>query len=289
MSVPNGFDDLVALAAKERPEKPKTLKEIWDKFLFVVFMGGKRSEPEIQFIINMLRAKKLIEFNYVLATDGDDWREAVEALLNERLKKMQDEELKIVLAEFQKELFRISASIKGGARFLKSMTTDGLAAKLSAKEKTWEFIEELANNQDVSNIKYTKVIVWLHSIGFGYDFCPPSWQTKKFINTETGNPYYNFYEDDKYFMKKAEEFTEEVRKKVKGATARDISVAIYYYMTLKNSLPPRSPVKKKCTPAVIVKFLKKKKLKLKDLSAALADFEDREKVLGAFFEFLNKM
>lgn len=287
MSIPKGFDDLVALVAKERPEKPKTLKEIWDKFLFVIFMGGKRSDPEIQFIINMLKAKKLIEFDYVLTTDGDDWCEAVETLLNERLKRMQDEELKIMIREFQKELFRISASIKGSARFLKPLTTDELAAKLGTKEKTWEFIEELANNQDVSNIKYTKIILWLHSIGFGYDFCPPSWQTKKFINTEIGEPYYNFYEDDKYFMKKAEEFTEEVRKKVKAATARDVSVAIYYYMTLKNSLLPRSSIKKKCTPAVIVKFLKKKKLKFKDLSAALADFEDREKVLGAFFEFLE--
>ncbi len=287
MPIPKGFDDLVKLAVKDRPEKPKTIEEVWDKFLFVVFMGGKRSEPEIQFITTMLKAKKLVQFDYVLKTDGDDWREAVEAVLNDRLKRMQDEDLKVALKEFQKEIFRISASIKGGARFLKNMTPDGLAEALSNKEKTWEFIENLANNQDVSNIKYTKIIIWLHSIGYGYDFCPPSWQTKKFINTEVG-PYYNFYEDDKYFMKKAEEFSEDVKKKVKGATARDVSAAIYYYMVLKNSLPTRSPIKKRCTAAVIVRFLKKKKLSLKDISAALVDFDGRERIMKTFFEFLNK-
>lgn len=282
-----GFDDLVKLAMKGRPSQPKTKEELWDKFLSVIFMGGKRSEPEINFIINLLRGRNLVQLGHVLAIKGEDWRDSIEELIRERTPRIQDAEIKAMLKEFQKDIFRISYSIKGSARFFKDMTPENIASRLSTKEKTWEFIEDLANNEDVSNIKYTKIIIWLHSIGYGYDFCPPSWHMKKFINTEIG-PYYQFYEDDKYFMKKGEEFAEEVKKRLKGATARDISAAIYCYMSLKNMMPQRSHVKKKCTPATVVRFLKKKRLTLKDLSLELGDFDGREKLLEALYEFLDK-
>ena len=287
MVVPKGFEDLVAAAAKERPSTPKTFEEIWEKFLYAAFMGGKRSEADIQSIINMLKGKKLLDFDYVLKTDGEDWREAVENLLKERIPRIRDEDSMTIFKELQKELFRVTASIKGTARFLKAMTPEKLAESLNTKEKTWTFIENLANNEDVPNIKYTKIIVWLHSIGFAFDFCPPSWQTKKFLNSEIG-PYYQFYEDDAYFMNWANRFSDEVTKRVKGTKARDVSVAIYYYMVPKNILPPRSPIKKKCTPQMILQFLKKKKLTLRDLSAAFGDFEKKEEVLEAFYRFVTQ-
>ncbi|MBI4018578.1 MAG: hypothetical protein HY368_03135 [Candidatus Aenigmarchaeota archaeon] len=287
MPAPKGFEELVALAAKDRPAQAKTLEEMWEKFLFVVFMGGKRSEPEIHFIIGMLASRGLVGLQDVLKKSGEDWREEAGALVTERLQRIKDPEIAAMLKEFRKDLFRTSSSIKGAARFFEKLSPEKFSAELGTKERTWEFIESLAKNEDVANIKYTKIIIWLHSIGLGYDFCPPSWHTKKFINSEVG-PYYQFYEDDMYFMRKAGEFAEEVKKKVKGAATRDVAMAIYYYMSLKNSLPPRSAIKKKCTPAAIVKFLRKRKLSLAGLSAALGDFEGREGIMEQFNEFMEK-
>jgi hypothetical protein len=287
MAIPKGFLDLVKLTMKERPTIPKTMEGFWDKFLFVIFMGGKRSEPEIRFIINMLNTKKLVDLEYVAKTDGDDWRDAVNDVINERLQRIQDDDIKVVLKEFQKEIFRISASIKGSARFLKKLTVEELVKDVGTKDTTRTFIENMANNQDVSNIKYTKIIIWLHSVGLGYDFCPPGWQVKKFINNDVG-PYYQFYEDDKYFMTKAEEFSEEIKKKIKDATARDVSMAIFYYITLKGMLPLRSAAKKNCTPDSIVKFVKKMKLSLNDISNMLSEFEGREKLIDDLYKFLMK-
>lgn len=285
--LPKGFDNLVKMAIKERPKHPKTSEEIWKKMLPVIFMGGKRSEPDIIFVINMLNNRKLLALDNILKINAEDWRDAVIETINERTSRMQDEDLKIMLKEMQKEIFRLSASIKGSARFVEKLGPKKLADMLDTKEKTWKFIEDMANNQDVSNIKYTKIIIWIHSMGYGFDFCPPSWQTKSFLNNEIG-PYYQFYEDDKYFMEKASELTEEVKKQVKAATARDVSAAIYYYMMLKSVLPPRSPLKKKCTPEAVVKFMIKKKLTLTDLSNASIDAEEKEKMLNDFFHFLNK-
>lgn len=286
MTIPTGFDELVKLAMKAKQPKPKNTEEIWNKFLRIVFMGGKRSDPEITFIINMLRS--LLGMESVKKTDGEDWREAVEKTLNERIKRIQDEDILIMLREFQKELFRISASIKGGARFFvkNEITPQRLENLLDSKEKTWEFVEDLAKDEDVSNIKYTKIIIWLHSLGHGDDLCPPSYQTKNFINEIYG--YYQFYEDDKYFMKKAEEFAEDVKKRVKKATTRNVAVAIFYYVTLKNMLPPRTPEKKRFSPAIVVKFLKTKKLSLATLSEQLADFDEREKLMENLYEFVHK-
>ena len=288
MTIPKGFEDLVKLCMKEQPAKPKTVEEMWDKFLRIVFMGGKRSDPEITFIINMLKTQKLLDMDYVRKTDGEDWREAVDKILDERMKRIQDEDILIMLRDFKKELFRVSASIKGSARFFgkSEMSPQNIGKMLDGKEKTWEFIENLAVDEDVSNIKYTKIIIWLHSIGYGDDFCPPSYQTKNFINEVYG--YYKFYEDDKYFMKKAEEFAENLKKKVKNATTRDVAMAIFFYVTLKNMLPPRTPEKKRFSSAIVIKFFKAKKLTIKSLSERLGDSESRESLMESFYEFVHK-
>ena len=195
----------------------------------------------------------------------------------------------VMLMKLKNEIFRISASIKGGSRFFRKneITPEKLDKVLKTKEEAWEFIENLANDEDVSNIKYTKIIIWLHSIGYAYDFCPPGWQTKKFVNDEIG-PYYPYYEDDKYFMKKAEEFADGIKKEVKGATTRDVSMAIFYYITLKNMLPPRSPEKKAFDASMLIKFLKQKKLTLPKISGLLADFDGREQLAKSLGEFVHK-
>ena len=138
----------------------------------------------------------------------------------------------------------------------------------------------------MSNIKYTKIIIWLHSIGYAYDFCPPSWQTKKFINEDIG-PYYQFYEDDKYFMRKAEEFSEEVRKVVKKSTARDVAMAMFYCIALKSMLPARSAEKKNFNPEKVVKFLKKRKITPKQLSQKLGNFDERDELVEELAKFVR--
>ena len=158
---------------------------------------------------------------------------------------------------------------------------------LDTKEKTWEFIDGLAKNEDVSNIKYTKVIIWLHSMGYAFDFCPPTWQVKKFINEDIG-PYYQFHEDDKYFMKKGEEFAEEIKKKTKKATTRDVATAIFFYIAFKSMMPPRSQAKKDFTPATLIRFMKSKKMTLSKLSEKLADSEEKEALTDALYKFLSK-
>lgn len=285
-SGPKGFDDLVKLAMKERPAKPKTTEEIWNRFLFIVFMGGKRSEPEINFVIGMLKPKKLLDLDFVQKTDGDDWRDAVNAAINERVPRIKDEDILAMLKDMQKEIFRISASIKGGARFFKknAITPEKLGNDINTKEKTWEFIEGLVKDEDVSNVRYTKIIIWLHSLGYAPDFVPPSWQTKKFVNDYMG--YYQFYEDDAYFMKKAQEFAADVG--VKGATPRDVSAAIFYFIALKSMLPQRSFEKKNFTPAALIKFMKAKKYSLAAISEKLGSFDGREELAEEIYRFLGK-
>ena len=288
MTIPAGFKDLISLSMKEKPAKPKTAEEIWDKFLKIVFMGGKRSDPEINFIINMLKPQKILDMDFVKKTDGEDWREAVNAVINERLGRIKDDDILAMLKDFQKELFRISASIKGGARFFfrNEINPAKLGEILNGKEKTRNFIEDLVNDEDVSNIKYTKVIIWLHSMGYAEDFCPPSYQTKNFVNEIYG--YYQFYEDDKYFMQKAEEFAEEVRKTLKKASGRDVATAIFIYVTFKNMLPPRSPEKKKFSARLIMKYFKAKKLTLKAIYEKLSDSDLRMNLYDSFYEFVHE-
>jgi hypothetical protein len=224
--------------------------------------------------------------DFLLKKDGEDWRDEVGTLLDERIARIKDEDTLIMLGEFRKEIFRICASLKGAARFFQKdqISPDKLDQLLDTKERTQEFVKDLAENEDVTNVKYTKIILWLHSMGFAYEMAPPSYQTKSFVNEVYG--YYQFYEDDKYFMKKMEEFAEEVRKEEKKATVRDVSSAVFHYMTLKSTLPQRSREKKNFTPEVLVKFIKAKKLTLGKMSEMLGDFEGREKLIQELYDYL---
>ncbi len=53
-------------------------------------------------------------------------------------------------------------------------------------------------------------------------------------------------------------------------------------------LPPRSPEKKKFTPAMLIKFLKRKKLSLKDVSNKLSDSDDFEKLAKDITMFVHR-
>ena len=286
MKLPSGFEELVALTMKERPDKPKTREDIWEKFLYVVFMGGKRSEPDINFILKMLKNQLALE--YVSKTDGEDWRDEVKKVVDERAARIQDEEAKDMLAEFLKELFRNSASVKGGARFFVRNTVDPkfLENTLNTKDRTLTFIEDLVNDQDVSGVRYTKIILWLQSMGLAADFVAPSWQTKNFVNEVFG--YYQFYDDEKYFMKKADEISTAVSKKIKKATPRDVAAAIYYYTSIRNMLPLRSPEKKKFSPKVLMKYMKAKSITLKDINEKFTTYDGREEFMEAFYKFMRK-
>lgn len=287
MNIPEGFCDLVKLAIKSRPKKPSNSDEIWDRFVRIVFIGGKRSDADVSIIINILKKNGLLSYEYVLKTTGEDWREAASKAVDERLSRVQDDDMKTMLKDFQKEMFRICASIKGGGRFFKQneISPEKLEEMLSTKEKTWDFIEGLAKNEDVPNIKYTKVIFWLHSMGFGQDFCPPSWHVKKFVNEVFG--YYQFYEDDSYFMQKAAEFGDEIRKKIKDATNMSVSSAMFYHMSFKSMLPQRSMEKKKFKAPMILKFLKTKKLALDDVSKKMSMQGERDELAQAFYDFVH--
>ncbi len=284
--IPEGFIGLVKLAMKEKPKRPRSTEEIWNKFLKVAFMGGKRSEPGINFLINIFKTN--LAMDYVAKKGGEDWREEVEKVLDERMGRIKDEDMLIMLREFRKDIFRIAASIKGSARFFEKekISPDTLNELLKTKESTKEFIENLAGDEDVSNVKYTKIIIWLHSMGYAGDFCPPSYQTKAFVNEIYG--YYQFYEDDKYFMSKAGEFAGEIKKKIKTASVRNVATAIFYYITLKSMLPPRTREKSRFTCATLLKFLKAKKMTLKTLSESLSDFEKREKLMENLYGFVAK-
>jgi hypothetical protein len=89
-------------------------------------------------------------------------------------------------------------------------------------------------------------------------------------------------------MKKADDFADEIKKKIKGATARDVSTAIFYYIGTKSMMPTRSAVKKNFKPAALLKFMKAKKLTLKDISEKLSNSEDREALAESLFAYLTK-
>jgi hypothetical protein len=180
----------------------------------------------------------------------------------------------------------MSASLKGGARFFRDKKVIEKINELTkTKESTKQLIEEIVNSEDVSGVRYTKVIMWLHSIGRGQDFAPPSRYTKDFVNKDIG-PYYQFYDDEPYFMNKLSEFTAEI--KIKNATVMDISRAVFYYRSMKSMLPQRSKQSKAFTPLMLLKFMKSSKLTFAVITEMLNNSDKKYKLMEKLNDFMDK-
>ncbi|MFC2142792.1 hypothetical protein ACFLQN_00135 [Candidatus Aenigmatarchaeota archaeon] len=274
MEYPDGFKELVNLV-KKTPVPVVKGKAIWDKFCMVVLIGKGCSEAELIFLTNML--KKYIDYDYVSNTDSEDWEEEVKKFLSERLSRITDEDTQAIISDLLKKIFFVMASLRGGARFFKKKNLFKDIDKLTkTKEKTWELIEEIAEDKDVTGIKYAKAILWLHYTGRAKDFAPPTRHLKGFLNNDVG-PYHEYYDDDMFFMDKAEEMDKDF-----SACLMDVYRAIYFYRTLKSALPRRSGL----VPKKLIKFLKKKKTSIKILSNILSDMEKRERFVKDLYEFL---
>lgn len=284
MDMPKSFIDIVKLAMKE-PAPVVKGAEIWDKFVQAALMGGGRSEADIKLLVSLLSKEKLLDLGKVNKLSGSDWSAKATKLLEKAAKKLKYEEDQVAVRNFIKEIYRTTASIKGSARFFVRRNIIKNIDKLTADdEAAQELVHEIAEDEDVTNIRYTKVILWLHSIGRGRSLAPPTYQVKSFINTEIG-PYYPYYEDDKYFMKKAAELSEAVKAKVKGSTAFDVSQAIFYYGSVK-SMVPRG-FGRAFTPARFLEFLNKKKLTLRKLAEIFGDLDKRAKLMQDVDKFVR--
>ena len=266
MQLPDGFEQLLALV-KKSPVKKLQGTAVWDQFVRAIMIGKDRYDAEISFLMGMLKPK--LEYDYVLRTSGEDWREDVNKFLNERIQRIQDEDMVLLISEFQKGLFYFSASIKGGARFFKAKgLPESMDELTKTKESTWELIKELVDSKDVSGVRYAKAILWLHYTGHGQDFAPPTLQLKGFINNDVG-PYYQFYEDDDYFMKKAQELGKAIK-----ATLMDIYRTIFLYRTFKH-MAGRG---RKMTPKKVMDIIKRRKLTVTRVFEMLSDIEERAKL-----------
>ncbi len=280
VNFPPGFEELVKMVVKEQPiSAAKTDSELWEKWLRIIFMGGRRSDAEVSYLIAQM--KEVTTLDHVNNKKGEELQIEMNRVIQKALDKEKDEYLQEMLKELQNDTFRIMASIKGSARYFakNKVSIKWLNERTADKDKTWELIEELVEDEDVSNIKWTKVILWIHSVGKGQDFIPPTRQVKDFVNKDIG-PYYRYYEDDKYFMKKSQEIAEEIKKSVKNSTARDVSKAIFYYRSMKGMFGGNP---KFFTPKFLLLFLKKYKLTLNKLAGMMADLKKKEKL----FKMLN--
>jgi len=264
MGYPEGFKELVSLVRKDKVPLAKG-KEIWNKFCRTAFIG-RMSDAEISFLVNMLRHQ--LDYDHVIKTSGEDWRDEVKGFLKERQQRIKDENIRAAIDAILKDLFYLTASLKGGARFFeKKKLFDEIDNLTKTRQMTDDFIEEIVEDKDVSGIKHAKAIVWLHSTGRAKDFAPPTRQLKSFLNNDVG-PYYRYYEDNEYFMKKAEEMAKDFSK----ASLMDIYRAIFLYRTLKSFFPRGI----KFTPKKLIQFMKKKKISVKRLFEMLADIDERE-------------
>ncbi|MBI5332576.1 MAG: hypothetical protein HZB65_03315 [Candidatus Aenigmarchaeota archaeon] len=282
-NIPEGFDSLLKLAMKEKPEPVKGAA-IWDKFVAAALVGGGKSEADIQLLVKILGKANLLRLENVSKMNGPEWSDAVEKILRNELDRLRFGEDKTMINNFLKELFRITASIKGSARFFERKSViKNIDEYTNDRKKTEEFIQEICDDEDVSNVKHTKAVLWLHSINRAEDQIPATRHVKSFVNIVYG--YYSFYDDNKYFIEKANEILQAMQKKAK-ANGKHFTRAIFLYISVK-SMVPRG-FGKEFTVKKFLEFMKKEKLTTEALAKELAVLDKRWKLIAEVDKFVRK-
>ena len=265
MAYPEGFGDLVSMAAKLK-QKPASGKEIWDRFCDTALMGKDRYEPEIRLLRAMLSG--FLEYDFVKKSTEFGWHDKVEEFLKQRMEKIRDEQSREAISGAIRDLPYIASSLKAGSNFFESkkMLAD-IASLTKTPEQTEALIKEIT---ELPGFGFSKAIMWLHSIGRAADFAPPTRYMKTFLNSDVG-PYYQYYDDDDYFMKKFAEIAKDFPK----TSPASVYKAVYFYRAFKSSMPRGS----KFTPKKLIAFLKRKKMGLEKLQEALSGHDTREAIL----------
>lgn len=270
MDYPDGFSDLVKLAGKNPVNKSKG-KEIWDRFCEAALIGKERGEPQIAFVKSFLKSQ--LDYDFVSKSNEFSWHDNVQEFLKDRLEKVRDEESRQIISGLLRDLTYLASTIKQGQKFIESRKIIKDTNAIEGKEQ--DIIKAIVEDREITGMGFVKVILWLQSAGFAKFFAPPTKHLKAFINNDVG-PYYQYYEDDAYFMKKAQEIAKDFPK----ASLADIYRAIFFFRIFKTALPRGS----KFTPKKLVSFLKKKKLSIAKLQEMLKDRDEMDKLMESLME-----
>jgi hypothetical protein len=265
MEYPDGFAELVKMASKS-PLKQAKSKEIWEKFCDSALIGKDRGAPQIEFLKNFL--KEQLDYDFVKKSNEFSWHEHAQEFLKERIEKIRDEESRQIISGVLRDLTYIVSTIKQGADFFEKRNLLKDPKAIDGKEQ--EIINAIVKEREITGMGFVKTILWLQNCGFAKDMAPPTKHLKAFLNNDVG-PYYQYYEDDDYFMKRAQEMAKDFRK----ASLSDIYRAVFFFRIFKSAMPRGS----KFTPKKLLSFLKKKKISLDKLQEMLKDRDKMDQLM----------
>lgn len=265
MEYPDGFLDLVKLVSKS-PVKQSKGNEIWERFCEAALIGKERGEPQIAFVKQLLKTQ--LDYDFVSKSNEFSWHDNVQEFLKDRSEKIRDEESKKIISGLLRDLTYLASTIKQGQKFIESRNMLKDSSAIEGKEQ--DIINAIVEDREITGMGFVKVILWMQSAGFAKGFAPPTKHLKSFINNDVG-PYYQYYEDDAYFMKKAQEIAKDFKK----TSLADIYRAIFFFRIFKSAMPRGS----KFTPKKLVNFLKKKKLTIARLQEMLKDRDEMDNLM----------
>ena len=291
---------------KDRKIVP-SIQEIWKQMVWVLFLGGRRSEAAVNYIFDLLVANNLIDYDDMVkfrSDDWDDWDEKVRAVLEKELSSVRDEDredvLKNLLSEVRGRNDRENPLfyIRSAMRYFREEKIDWqvIEKRTRTEEGTVEFMREMyfygqgvENYKKITGFGASKAALWLYSLGKALGEVPPTSHVKNFINFDVRQREYNEAErEDDVIIAEMKDFVEkQVRPKIPGVTVKDVQTTVWLWKSCQGllSLAGRG-LKSKLTAEKMAAFVKKRRLnyvtsRLADLDKQFALTEELMKVVSA--------
>lgn len=296
ISLPKGFDELVNLILKDDPilkgSVPKKTGEIWDDFVYCVFIDENRSDADVRYLYDLLDAWQLLDMAVVLKLRGK-WKEKAEKVCSSEMCKVSGRKHG-VLSGFliSQNLWDTTQCLVDLADYFvkKNICRDVLLKRTVAVPGLNDLIAEIAypnSPEHIRNIGLTKTILWLHALGLASEHCPPSRQSRAFLyeDVEGLSGPIPYVEWDNYWpwLKKVENVAKHL-----SVTVRDISKAAWYYKSSQSLLAQfRAGLKWKFTPGILVKYVDENYKNLLKYADALTDIDEVDNLRGDLRAFVE--
>jgi hypothetical protein len=296
--LPDGFSDLVKLVISnwERETLPTSFEEIWDAFLYQIFLADTVRSAQATYIKGVL--DNALEFNALQTIENDPiWSKKVLKIIDSNLIAIAgtpgDGYKRGILHTTRKEVeeLRISRTIGGALKFFsnKKIDTNLIASLQNDKKRTSNLVADFTT---VFGVGYVKGVLWLYSCGIAKDIVPPNGHIKNFLRT-CGYPEFKWSNDpDRYsdwqVFALANKCMDDVASTVSTEIGQLISpkqaqFAAWYLQTCKGLLPRGN----KLTPQLLIEYLDWAHINMDKLEQKLDDVESLDDLATDLKRYLD--
>jgi hypothetical protein len=158
---------------------PTDPKDLWNAFLFPMFVGGRRKSAQVSYAVSVLEEFVSLQRARKAQTDGD-WTPRIKRQIEKSLRKLGDyppDGLKRAILEdilADADGLKLSSMAAGMTVFIDQLKLMEMGDIRGDLNREFEFVVKAVGNGAIAYVGYTRFVLWMHACNAGWTLTPPN-------------------------------------------------------------------------------------------------------------------